>query len=171
MTSQIEPASQAEPAARTEPEQPRAAVTPHKNTITLREMEVDDYEDAFALWQVTEGIGLSEADSREAIARYLARNPGLSFVARAEDGTLAGAVLCGHDGRRGYLHHLAVRTGCRGQGLGRVLVDHCLAALQAEGIDKCHLFVKRNNPSGLEFWKKIGWSERSLILMSKDVPA
>ncbi len=161
--------TQPEPSSQPEPEQPLAAVTLREMRITLQAFEIDDYEDAFALWQVTEGIGLSEADSREAIARYLARNPGLSFVARAEDGTLVGAVLCGHDGRRGYLHHLAVRTSCRGRGLGRELVDRCLAALRAEGIDKCHLFVKRSNPSGLEFWKKIGWSERSLIMMSKDV--
>jgi ribosomal protein S18 acetylase RimI-like enzyme len=154
--------------------------------IEIREMTIADYDDAIALWQTTEGMGLSAADTREAIARYLARNPGMSFVARGEDGSLAGAVLCGHDGRRGYLHHLAVHTACRGQGLGSQLAGHCLAALraearpesagailaalQAEGIDKCHLFVKRDNPSGQSFWEKTGWYERTdLVLMSIDI--
>ncbi len=138
--------------------------------IEIREMTPADYDDAITLWKATEGIGLSAADSAEAIAGYLARNPGMSFVARAEDRTLAGAVLCGHDGRRGYLHHLAVRADCRGQGLGRRLSERCLAALRAAGIDKCHLFVKSDNPAGEAFWEKTGWYERTdLVLMSIDI--
>ncbi len=138
--------------------------------IEIREMTIADYDDAIALWRATEGMGLSAADSREAIARYLARNPGMCFVARCEDGFLSGAVLCGHDGRRGYLHHLAVHTACRGHGLGRQLAERCLSALRAEGIDKCHLFVKRDNQSGQAFWQQTGWYERvDLVLMSKDI--
>ena len=137
--------------------------------IEIRAMTAADYDDALALWQAIEGLGLSAADSREAITRYLARNPGLSFVARDDGGALAGAVLCGHDGRRGYLHHLAVRPDCRGHGLGRELANHCLAALRAEGITKCHLFVKRSNVAGQSFWQRTGWTERNLILMSKDI--
>ena len=137
--------------------------------IEIRAMTIADYDDALALWQAIEGLGLSAADSREAITRYLARNPGLSFVAHADTGELVGAVLCGHDGRRGYLHHLAVRPDCRGHGLGRDLAGHCLAALRAEGIDKCHLFVKRSNTAGQAFWQQTGWTERSLVLMSKDI--
>ncbi len=138
--------------------------------IEIREMTIADYDEAIALWRATEGMGLSAADTRESIARYLARSPGMSFVARGEDGSLAGAVLCGHDGRRGYLHHLAVHTACRWQGLGRRLTERCLAALRTEGIDKCHLFVKRDNTSGQSFWEKTGWYERvDLVLMSKDI--
>lgn len=137
--------------------------------INIQTMTIADYEDALALWKGTEGLGLSAADTREAIIRYLARNPGMSFVAREEDGTLAGAVLCGHDGRRGYLHHLAVRSDCRGLGLGRALAERCLEALRAEGIDKCHLFVKRANVAGQSFWQRIGWTERNLVLMSRDI--
>ncbi len=138
--------------------------------IDIREMNISDYDDALALWKSTEGMGLSAADSREAIARYLERNPGMSFVARAENGELVGAVLCGHDGRRGLLHHLAVRRDCRGKGLGRKLAERGLAALRGAGIDKCHLFVRRDNPSGQSFWAQAGWYERTdLVLMSKDI--
>jgi putative acetyltransferase len=138
-------------------------------SVAIREMRITDYDEAIALWQATEGVGLSTADSREAITRYLARNPGMSFVARQE-GLLVGAVLCGHDGRRGYLHHLAVQAGCRGQGLGKALVERCLSALAAEGIDKCHLFVYKTNEGGRAFWRKTGWFDRdTLVLMSKDI--
>lgn len=141
----------------------------------IREMSIEDYGEVIALWQATEGVGLSAADSREAIARYLARNPGMSFIALdltpgADPGALVGAVLCGHDGRRGFLHHLAVRADCRGQGIGRALVDRCLQGLEEAGIDKCHLFVFKANESGRAFWENIGWTERkTLLLMSKNL--
>jgi len=133
-------------------------------------MTVDDYKPVLSLWQSTEGMGLSQADSRTAIGRYLERNPGMSLVALSPKGELAGAVLCGHDGRRGFLHHLAVKTCYRRQGLGRTLVERCLNQLAEEGIDKCHLFVYSINQEGREFWLGAGWYERpELVLMSRDI--
>jgi N-acetylglutamate synthase len=83
---------------------------------------------------------------------------------------LAGTVLAGHDGRRGLLHHLAVKSSHRRHGIGRALVACCLAALKAEGIDKTHLFVFGANESGRAFWKRAGWYERpELVLMSYDM--
>jgi N-acetylglutamate synthase len=136
--------------------------------ITINIFTPNDYDEVYALWQATPGVGLSSADRREAISAYLERNPGLSFVARLE-GRLVGAVLCGSDGRRGYLHHLAVHPDFRYQGAGQALVEHCLAGLHAAGIEKCHLFVFAGNTSGREFWEHIDWRLRSdLVVMSKD---
>ena len=133
----------------------------------LRTMTIDDYDGVVALWRATEGIGLSEADERSAIGRYLERNPGMSFVA-CDQGHVVGAVLCGHDGRRGHLHHLAVAPSHQCQGIGRQLVERCLAALAEAGIDKCHLFVFAGNAAGAAFWKRVGWAERvDLVVMSK----
>ena len=67
----------------------------------LRPMTIEDYPAVTALWAATEGMGLSADDSAPAIARFLQRNPDLSVVALDAQGQLAGAVLCGHDGRRG----------------------------------------------------------------------
>ena len=119
------------------------------------------------LWQECEGVGLSDADSQEGIARYLAHNPGQCFVA-IEDDKVIGAVLSGHDGRRGYIHHLAVHPAYRRQKIGQKLVTHCLAALREDGIQKCHLFVFGENRNGRQFWQEIGWTERvELVLMSQ----
>ena len=128
-------------------------------SILIRPFEIDDHPAATALWQATEGIGLSVSDTRENIAAYLQRNPGMSYVAISDKG-LVGAVLCGTDGRRGYLHHLAVDPSCRGLGLGRDLVRHCLDALRQAGLPKCHLFLLRANRSGRAFWEHIGWTSR-----------
>ena len=91
-------------------------------SVAITEFSMTDYEEAAALWRAMPEIGLDDADTPERMESFLARNPGLSFVAR-DRGKLVGAVLCGHDGRRGYLHHLAVSPSHRGAGLGRALVD------------------------------------------------
>lgn len=119
----------------------------------------ENYDEVLSLWQRCEGIGLSEADSRQNIRKYLERNPGMSFIAKGQ-GRIVGAALCGHDGRRGCLHHLAVLPEYRRCGIGKKLADRCLRALQEAGIQKCHLFVFKNNDDGLQFWKKIGWTPR-----------
>lgn len=141
--------------------------------VSIRAMTVADYEAVIAMWQQSEGVGLSSADSREAIARYLARNPGLSQVAWVEERqgpVLVGAVLCGHDGRRGFVHHLAVHPRFRRLGVGSALMDRCLQGLAAERIDKCHLFVINDNEIGRRFWSRVGWIERfELVIMSKDI--
>jgi len=135
--------------------------------IEIREMEIEDYDSVIDLWKSTEGIGLSEADSRDNIAIFIRRNPGYSLVAQ-KDSEIVGAVLCGHDGRRGYLHHLAVKKGHRLKGLGKELEYSCLNRLKMDGIDKCHIFVFRENRDGAEFWITNGWQTRhDLNIMSK----
>jgi ribosomal protein S18 acetylase RimI-like enzyme len=122
-------------------------------------MVVQDIPAALALWQGLPGIGLRAADSPPALSRYLARNPGTSFVALA-NGELVGVSLAGHDGRRGLLHHVAVASRYQKNGIGRRLVEACLGALKEQGIEKVILFVKADNAEGKAFWKKCGWNER-----------
>jgi ribosomal protein S18 acetylase RimI-like enzyme len=88
----------------------------------------------------------------------------MSFVAEL-DGRLTGAALSGHDGRRGYIHHLAVHPDYRRQGIGEELIKHCLAALAADGIQKCHLYVFTKNQGGICFWEDTGWTRRDDLLM------
>jgi ribosomal protein S18 acetylase RimI-like enzyme len=136
-------------------------------SVVIQEMGMRDYDEVLALWQTSKGVGLSDADSKDGIARFLARNPGFSFVAREHD-LLVGAILCGHDGRRGYIHHLAVSTTHRHRGVGGALADRALSALKAAGIQKCHLFVFTDNREALAFWKAIGWTQRiELFIMSR----
>lgn len=128
-----------------------------------------DYDAVMRLWQATEGMGLGESDERCRVASFLKRNPRMSFVAR-NGREIIGAVLCGHDGRRGYLHHLAVSKEHRGQGIGRSLVAKCLARLKAEGILKCNIFLFTDNKAGETFWLKNGWAKRlDIHLVQKDL--
>ena len=89
--------------------------------FNLRSMTLDDYDVVYALWQSISGIGLSASDERDAIAAFLERNPGFSAVVTAARAGIVGVVLCGHDGRRGYLHHLAVQSQYRKHGIAKML--------------------------------------------------
>ena len=136
-------------------------------SIQIQEMTLQDYEEVRALWQETDEIELSEVDSKSNISRFLERNPGLSFVAR-DSGQLVGAVLCSHDGRRGYIDHLAIRKSHRLHGIGKGLVARCVYNLMRMGINKWHLFVLEDNQGAIAFWKKLGWAERvELVTMSQ----
>ena len=132
---------------------------PAPAVIRYRRLRVADFAEILALWKRTEGIGLNASDRREAIGRYLRRNPGLSFVATVR-GRVIGTLLCGHDGRRGYLHHLAVARRWRRRGVGRKLVTACLEKLRTEGIPKCNLFLFSSNRTGQTFWQHLGWNIR-----------
>ena len=135
--------------------------------IRILEMVIKDYEDVYKLWRESDGLELSVADSKESITRFLERNPGMSFVARDGD-LVVGAVLCGHDGRRGYIDQLAVLTSHRQQGIGRNLVARCLYNLIQTGIRKWHLFVLEDNNEAIAFWDKLGWARRvELVTMSQ----
>ena len=135
----------------------------------VRPFRMGDYDAVFALWRRCEGVGLGASDTRAAIAAYLRRNPGLSFVAHGK-GRLVGTVLCGHDGRRGYLHHLAVSKRYRRAGLGRRLVDICLERLRRIDIHKCNIFVFADNLEGMTFWTRTGWTPRpDLTLLQVDL--
>ncbi len=127
-------------------------------------MTPDDFEAILHLWQRTPGIKVSEADTREGLASYFDRNPGLSFVARAST-EIIGTIMAGHDGRRGYLQHLAVDTTYRRQGIGTELVRRSLTALAAIGITKAHLFALEDNESGKRFWQSLGWKERRDVVL------
>ncbi len=119
-------------------------------------MTIADHGNVHRIWRNSEGIILVAKDSRKGIDLYLSRNRGLCFVATIA-GEIVGTVLCGHDGRRGILRHLAVKPAFRNRGIGRDLAKRCLRALSAKGIRKCNLYVMKDNPSGTRFWEHQGY--------------
>ena len=128
--------------------------------VTVRSMQIEDYDQVYALWMTIHGFSIRTIDdSREGVERFLKRNPGISVVAEM-DGRVVGAILCGHDGRRGCLYHVCVHEAYRMHGIGRAMVVHCMNALQQEGINKVSLIAFTKNDIGNAFWKQIGWTKR-----------
>src|SRR6266480_1853319 len=97
--------------------------------ITTREFVLDDYGGAIALWNDVEGVEICEGDSREEIAEYLKRNPGLSRVAQA----------------------------FRREKVGQRLLDDCVRGLREAGLKRAIILVAGDNPAGQQFWLRHGW--------------
>ncbi len=137
--------------------------------VITRELVMDDYDDAIALWNAIEGVEICEGDSREEITEYLKRNPGLSRVVEA-DGKIVGVALCGHDGRRGWVYHLAVANAYRRQKVGKLLLDDCVEGLRKVGLKRAIILVAGDNPAGHQFWLRNGWEDiDGAIAMSKEL--
>jgi ribosomal protein S18 acetylase RimI-like enzyme len=128
-----------------------------------RPVTLSDHPALLSLWQRTPGIRVRPEDQLQPFSDYLARNPGLSLLVEVEGSPVA-CLLAGHDGRRGYLQHLAVDAAYRGRGLARLLLDETLASLAKLGIHKSHVFVLRDAPQALAFWQaQQGWQRRDDI--------
>lgn len=128
--------------------------------MEIRVMQTADYEQVYRLWHKIKGFGIrSIDDSRESIARFLARNPSTSIVAE-EDGAVIGSILCGHDGRTGYFYHVCVEKEHRRRGIGKAMVVKAMNALKNEHINKAALIAFTGNDVGNAFWNRISWEKR-----------
>ncbi len=127
--------------------------------VTIRPMEQTDIPAALRVWQETSGRS-RPVDTHDGLARYIAHNPGLCQVAE-QNGQLLGVLVGGHDGRRGFLHHVGVLAPLRRHGVGRALVDCYMAALREQGILRLHLLLRQSNAVGMRFWKAYGCRERA----------
>ena len=132
--------------------------------MIIREMKPEDYDQIYSMWQITSKRALSEADSRQGIEKYLARNPGMSMVAEI-DGKIVGTVLAGHDGRRGFIHHMAVMPQFRRHGIGKKLAKAATDKIFEDGIDKIHIFCYQNNETGQIFWRDFGFEKREDVFV------
>jgi len=130
--------------------------------VRIAELIIEDYAAVMDLMRRTPEMQIRETDSREAIQKYLLRNPGLSFAAW-DDAQLIGCAMCGHDGRRGYLQHVITDPGYRGRGIAHELVTRCLDRLEALGILKTHIDVFVTNDLANTYWLKRGWQRRDDI--------
>ena len=126
--------------------------------IDTREFSVNDYDAALQLWRRVDGTEIAEGDHQQGIAQFLARNPGLSRVA-TNGSAVIGVALCGHDGRRGHIYHLAVDPDYQGRGLGQRLLQECLEGLRHAGLERAIIMVANDNPRGRGFWLRYGWEE------------
>ena len=128
--------------------------------VTIREMKLEDYASVRTLWMTIRGFGIrSIDDSREGVSRFLKRNPCTSVVA-LDGGRVVGAILCGHDGRRGCFYHVCVHEDYRKRGIGKAMAVFAMKALQKEEINKVSLIAFKQNEVGNHFWKSVGWTFR-----------
>ena len=143
--------------------------SPVPRNVSIRPMTPADHTAVVSLWKSLPGMGLSSADQADRVAGFLDRNPTTCLVAEV-NGRIAGTVLGGWDGRRGYVYHLAVAGDLQGNGVGTALMDEVERRFTALGAHRIHLMIYRDNEASA-FYEKRGWFFRDdeISLMSKDL--
>jgi len=130
---------------------------------------MNDYDAVYGLWAgVGTGVSLRPSDQRSEIEKKLTRDPDLFLVAEVE-GHVAGVIIGGWDGRRGWLHHLAVDPAYRRQGIATALIREVEARLKDKGCLKVNLLVFAENERARKLYRDLGYNEMSVIAMGKEL--
>lgn len=138
-------------------------------STTIREIRPEDYDAINAFWRNIEGVEIDDSENKQGFDFFLGRNKGMSFLAIDHD-KIIGTCLASHNGRCGFLNHLAVAQNHRRQGTGKMLVQKCSEILRTEGIKKIYIFLSKENIEAEAFWEHIGWFQYDkYFVMIKEV--
>ncbi len=134
----------------------------HPGKLNIREMIDTDLSVVQILWKEA-GFNLSFSDSLSELKKMLQHNPNLCLVLELSNGKkkIIGAVLGGFDGRRGWIHHLAINPLYQNKGIGAKIMDELTQRFKNMGVAKLKLEILEKNKKVIEFYKKIGWDLRN----------
>jgi len=126
------------------------------------------YDEVIQLWR-NAGLGVSSSDSKGEVEKMLNRNPDLFLIGTLKDKVVA-VVMGAFDGRRGYVHHLAIDPTYQRQGYGTKIMTKLNETFRQKGIHKIHLFIEKHNKEVIDFYKNLGWEIREDLIMMSFVP-
>ena len=144
--------------------------------MDLRRVSIDDAEELASLLKDVGWFEFLEKRSDDEVrehvkfqlARCLADDSHLLYVAESDDGKLIGYVSVHWlpylfmRGPEGYVSELFVRDGARGQGVGRELLACIEAEAKTRGCHRLSLINLRGRESyQRQFYVKAGWRERA----------
>jgi ribosomal protein S18 acetylase RimI-like enzyme len=133
--------------------------------MNIEKFSMQLYDDVVQLWKKA-GINVGSSDSKKEIERMLERNPDLFLIGKIEEKIIT-VVMGGFDGRRGYVHHLAVDPIHQKKGYGKMLMDSLINKFRRIGVHKVHLFIEKQNQAVVDFYSNMDWQIREdLIIMS-----
>ncbi len=126
------------------------------------------YHDIINLWKRS-GIEVSSSDTQDEIAKILKRNPDLFLIGK-EDENVVAVGIGAFDGRRGYVHHLAIDPDYQKKKYGKMMMDDLIERFRKKKVHKVHLFIEKHNEEVVDFYKKLGWDIRDDLIMMSFVP-
>jgi ribosomal protein S18 acetylase RimI-like enzyme len=124
-----------------------------------------DREAVVALWRAC-GLVVPHNPPDADFERALGRPGSDVLVARGGDG-IAGTVMVGHDGHRGWVYYLAVDPARQRRGIGASLVGAAEAWLRERQIRKLQLMVRETNQGVLAFYERIGYEPSPVVVMQR----
>ncbi|MFW9947394.1 MAG: GNAT family N-acetyltransferase [Candidatus Odinarchaeota archaeon] len=136
--------------------------------MKIENFSLQFYEDVVDIWKKT-GISITSSDTKDQLIVMLDRNPDLCLIAKIDDKVI-GVVMGGFDGRRGYVHHLAIHPEYQKRGYGKLIMDELIERLKKKRVHKIHLFIEKQNEDVIAFYKKLGWEIRKDLVMMSFIP-
>ena len=136
--------------------------------MKIEKFNLKYYHKVVELWKKA-GIGVGSSDTKGEIAGVLNRNPDLFLIGK-EDGKIVAVVIGAFDGRRGYVHHLAVDPDYQKKGYGKKIMDELIEQFRKKKVHKIHLFIEKTNPEVVNFYRNLGWNVRDDLIMMSYVP-
>jgi ribosomal protein S18 acetylase RimI-like enzyme len=136
--------------------------------MKIEKFSIKYYNDIVHLWKKA-GISVGSSDSKKEIERMLERNPNLFLIGKIEEKIIA-VVMGGYDGRRGYIHHLAVDPVHQKKGYGKYILDDLVKEFRKAGVHKIHLFIEKQNQAVVDFYTNLDWEIREDLIMMSFIP-
>jgi ribosomal protein S18 acetylase RimI-like enzyme len=136
--------------------------------MIIEKFTINFYDKVIELWRKA-GINVGSSDTKEELGRMLQRNPHLFLIGKI-DKKIISVVMGGFDGRRGYIHHLAVDPDYQRKGYGKQMIDELMKKFRDLQVHKVHLFIEKYNKSVIEFYSHLGWDIRDDLIMMSYIP-
>ncbi len=126
-----------------------------------------DRDAVIDLWKTVFKYDSPHNDPSVSINRKIEHQDNLFFVAETPDKKIAGTVMAGYDGHRGWIYSLAVGQKYRRSGIGTLLLKRAENELLKLNCPKVNLQVLFSNQEVVDFYKKNGYSLEERISMGK----
>ncbi|MFW9937008.1 MAG: GNAT family N-acetyltransferase [Candidatus Thorarchaeota archaeon] len=136
--------------------------------MEIEKFSMNYYNDVINLWR-NAGISVGSSDTFEEVKIMINKNPELFLIGKSKNHVIA-VVMGAFDGRRGYVHHLAVDPKYQKKGYGKGIMDELMKKFRKMGVHKVHLFIEKYNKKTVDFYLKLGWEIRDDLIMMSIVP-
>ena len=136
--------------------------------MKIEKFKIENYDEVVELWRKA-GVEIVSSDTIDEVTRVLNRNPDLFLIGKLHEKVMA-VVIGTFDGRRGYVHHLAVDPDYQKMGYGKTIMGALIEQFRTKNIQKVHLFIEKSNKSVIKFYSNLGWDVREDLIMMSFVP-
>ena len=136
--------------------------------MKIEKFKIEYYDEVVELWRKA-GIEIISSDTIDEVTRVFNRNPDLFLIGKLHEKVIS-VVIGAFDGRRGYVHHLAVDPDYQKMGFGKIIMEALIEQFRTKNIQKVHLFIEKSKKSVVKFYSNLGWDVREDLIMMSYVP-
>jgi ribosomal protein S18 acetylase RimI-like enzyme len=133
--------------------------------VHIRPFTPADTQAVVALWKRCDLVR-PQNDPYKDIRRKLRVQPEMFLVAVVGH-EIAGTIMGGYEGHRGWINYLAVDPAHRLKGIGRAMMNRVEQQLREIGCPKINLQVRTGNTDAIEFYRRVGLHVDDVVSMGR----